>query len=128
MLEDLTSTILDGFFVDGSLPPCKVIDTDRSSWEGMALSVRLSVPRHTQYGFAVRYQLPWVGLKKSVLTKGGFQRAFSTYLHELAHCFGGDQSARFSLALTQILQITLRHGPDIARAKASWNNIHASDG
>jgi hypothetical protein len=58
--------------------------------------------------------------------RNAFLRAFSTYLHERAHCFGGDRSAAFSLALTQLLQITLRHGPEIARAEAMWGELCGS--
>jgi hypothetical protein len=126
VLENLTSTILPDFFGDTPLPQCNLIDADRASWEGMAATVRLSEPRTTHRGLTIRYQLPWVALKKSVLTNDGFQRALSTYLHELAHCFGGDQSAQFSLALTHILQTTLGRGEEIARAKATWHDLHSS--
>ncbi len=115
--------MLDGFFGDGPLPPCKVIDARRASWEGMTVTLRLSKLRKTRDGFAVRYRLPWVALKESVLTKEGFPRAFSTFVHERAHCFGGDQSAAFSLALTRLLQITLRHGSEIAQAQATWEEL-----
>jgi hypothetical protein len=123
VLEELTSTILDGFFGDDPPPTCKVIDAEHASWEGMAVTVRLNEPREIRDAFAIRYHLPWVALKKSVFTKDGFLRAFSTYLHERAHCFGGDRSAAFSLALTQLLQITLRHSPEIARAEAMWGEL-----
>lgn len=120
ILEELTATVLDGFFGNDPIPPCKVIDAGRAAWEGMTVTLRMSEPRKNLDGLTVRYRLPWVALKSSAMTKCGFPRAWSTYLHERAHCFGGDQSAAFSLALTHLLQTTLRHGPDIARAEARW--------
>jgi len=128
VLEHLTSTILDDFFGDEPLPPCKVIDGNDASWEGIASTVRLPRPRRARHGHSVRYSLPWVALKQRTLVKDGFQQALSTYLHELSHCFGGDQSARFSHALTDILRITLQHGQEIASAKATWDEIHERAG
>jgi hypothetical protein len=39
---------------------------------------------------------------------------------ELAHVFGGDQSGRFSNAMTEVLQCTLRHHREIQHAAAKW--------
>jgi hypothetical protein len=123
VLEELTSTILNGFFGEGPLPPCKVIVSDDASWGGLANCVRLSKPRETAYGFKVHYELPYVALKKRILARGRFHEALATYLHELSHCFGGDQSARFSAALTSILQITLECRRAIDHAAAGWNEV-----
>ncbi len=123
-LEELSRSILGDFFGDEPPPPCRVIDAAYASWEGMTVTLRLNQPRKTRHGFVLRYQLPWVALKKRLLRKDGFQEAFSTYLHERAHCFGGDQSASFSLALTHILETTLRHGTEISKAKAIWDDLH----
>ena len=37
-----------------------------------------------------------------------------------AHVFGGDQSGRFSNAMTEVLQCTLRHHREIQHAAAKW--------
>ncbi len=71
----------------------------------------------------VRYHLPNVALKRQLLREGGFHQALSTYLHERAHCFGGDQSHAFSEALTEILQATLKETGAVKRARTKWERL-----
>lgn len=120
LLESLVEKILPGFFGEGQLPPCRVIDSDRGVWRGMANCIRLAKGQTTPWGLRIHYRLPYVALKASLLDQGGLHTALSTYLHELAHVFGGDQSGRFSNALTEILQRTLCHQHEIQRVAMQW--------
>ena len=120
ILESLVNYILPKFFGESSLPPCYVIKNDESVWCGMANCIRLSKPLTTPYGLKIFYRLPYVALKQNLLSKAAFQQALSTYLHELAHSFGGDQSASFSKALTEILENTLCHNSKIEQASVEW--------
>ena len=52
-----------------------------------------------------------------------FAEALSTYLHELAHVFGGDHTIGFSQALTEIIEILLRETESIEAAKREWESI-----
>ena len=121
VLEELVKEILPGFFGTQSDPPCKVIESDDACWGGMATCVRLSQPRKTISGRKVRYDLPHISLKRTLFREGGFHEALSTYLHERAHCFGGDQSQGFSAALTEILEITLKESKTVQRAEKEWS-------
>jgi hypothetical protein len=120
LLESLVEQVLPGFFGEGPLPPCRVITSERGVWRGMANCIRLSNPQPTPWGLRICYRLPYVALKQWLLAEGGFHEAFSTYLHELAHVFGGDQSGRFSNAMTEVLQCTLHHHREIQLAAAKW--------
>jgi hypothetical protein len=65
--------------------------------------------------------------------KYSFGRAFSIYLHELAHYAGSDESAAFSDALTQMMGIAFgsmldgeeqtEHFKVLASANRRWNNF-----
>jgi hypothetical protein len=123
LLESLVEQILPGFFGEGSLPPCRIITSDQSVWRGLANCIRLTQPRLTSWGRKTYCRQPYVALKQRLLIEGGFHEALSTYLHELAHVFGGDQSQRFSNALTEILQCTIRHTREIQEAAAEWERI-----
>ena len=122
VLEKLVDKILPGFFGGESEPPppCKVIKSEDASWGGMATCVRLSTPCKTASGRLVRFHLPHISLKQSLFRESGFHEALSTYLHERAHCFGGDQSQGFSAALTEILEITLRESRAVQQAARKW--------
>jgi len=122
LLEALVEQILPRFFGEDPLPPCRVINSDRGVWRGMANCIRLSNPQPSPWGLIIQYRLPYVALQQRLLDEGRFHAAFSTYLHELAHVFGGDQSGRFSNALTEILQCTLCHRDEIAQAAEKWKN------
>jgi hypothetical protein len=123
LLEELTAKTLPGFFGPEPSPPCRVIDRESATWNGMAVCHHRSEPLLTIHGQRATYRLPYIALKRTVFRPQGFSRAWSTYLHELAHCFGGDQSASFSRALTHILETAIANGQDIRRGEEEWTKL-----
>lgn len=121
LIEAATSALLGDFLKNKRLPPCKIIRSESAVWSGMTSCVALKQPECTSMGLKIRYDLPYVGLKKGLLDKGHFGNALSTYLHELAHMFGGDRSATFSRALTKILDISLTNSRLIGQFQKKWD-------
>jgi hypothetical protein len=119
VLEQLVSVLLPGFLDQIGRPPCKVIASERAAWQGMTECIPIKGTSNF-FGIPLRYRLPYVALKEHLLCSGGFGDALSTYLHELAHVFGGDRSASFSLALSEILSITLTNSRLIATWEEQW--------
>ncbi len=122
VMEALASLLLSELLEHKKLPPCKIIISDRAIWNGMAICIPLKHPLTVSGGLKLRYRLPYVALKKYLLRKDNFGCALSTYLHELAHMFGGDGSAHFSRAITEILEITLTHNQLIDQFRKKWQD------
>ncbi|MBI4175561.1 hypothetical protein HY523_02995, partial [Candidatus Berkelbacteria bacterium] len=75
-----------------------------------------------------QYNERYVWLAEEAL-EGPFMQTLATYLHELDHQYGTDQSAEFSYALTDTLELLgealLEHGEAIRALKNSWNQPKA---
>ncbi len=74
-------------------------------------------------GLRVRYRLPYVSLKAILLTDGLFGEAMSTYLHEVSHMFGGDSSASFSHALSEMLELIFSRADSMAALQRRWDGL-----
>jgi len=120
LLEQLVSCLLPDLLDAIERPPCKVISSRRSAWQGMTscLPIRGNAPKFC--GIAVKYRLPYIALRESLLQSDDFGEALSTYLHELAHIFGGDRSAAFSRALSELMTVTLNNSRLIAACEEQW--------
>ena len=59
-------------------------------------------------------------MQSSLLTSMKPNVALGTYLHELAHVFGGDQSAKFSRGLSEFLDAVLANTAAIALWERQW--------
>ena len=125
MLERFVQILLPELFADLPLPPCKIIKSERAGWRGMAICMPIATRTHQFRGILVRYQLPYVALKASLLHSDNFGNALSTYLHELAHMFGGDRSASFSHALSELMEVILSHARLIAECQEQWERVQA---
>ena len=124
LLETVVLAIFQNFLCEEKLPSCQIIKNAKSVWNGMANCVRLSSPRLTPSGNEARFKLPYVALKSHLLRKKFFGEALSTYLHELAHAFGGDKSANFSKAITEILETALIHSQELERFRHLWEKLY----
>jgi hypothetical protein len=122
ILETVSKIILIEFLEDIDYPECRIIKTDNAIWSGMASCHRVS-PRQTARGLKVRFRLPYVAIKSKLLTRDSFGLSLSTYLHEIAHIFGGDRSASFSHALTEILEISLQQTQLIESFRLKWEEL-----
>jgi hypothetical protein len=95
------------FFGYEKLPDCKIIINDEAVWRGMANCFPVKGVVHNNYGHRLRFRMDYVAVKKCILQHGKFSAAYSTYLHELCHVFGGDSSPNFSKALSDIIELQL---------------------
>lgn len=66
---------------------------------------------------------------RGYLAHSSFENALATYLHELTHKYGGDETAEFSYKLTDWLDICLKGSQDketadqFANLKTLWNEL-----
>ncbi|MDR1417049.1 MAG: hypothetical protein LBJ57_06490 [Prevotellaceae bacterium] len=125
ILEQCTYEVFDDFFGFKQLPECKVIDNEEAVWKGMANCFKRAV-RRNNYGHELRYTMNYVALTYSVFNKNSFANAYSTYLHELTHVFGGDASANYSRALSDVLEIQLQYSHIIVKYALKWSKINKS--
>lgn len=128
ILESLAAILFLDLLHQVELPPCKVIEGTAAAWQGMTTCVRADDPAARWRGLRIRYRLPHVALKATLLDRSSFGDAVGTYLHELAHMFGGDSSAAFSRALSEMLAITVRHPAAIARHERDWTECTVQKG
>ncbi len=128
ILERLVSLLLPELLSQIELPPCKIIISERSAWQGMTTCIPIKGHAPSFCGLSLRYRLPYIALKEALLSSGSFGNALSTYLHELAHMFGGDRSVSFSHALSELMTITLNKSRLIATCEAQWNSSEGGGG
>lgn len=128
LLEETVAKIFPDFFGVEALPACRIIKHDRAVWMGMAVCVPRKDGVRNPAGGIIRYRLSYIALKPGLLRLGRGSEALSTYLHELAHVFGGDRSAAFGHALTRLLDVALSHSLDIARFQERWDRYWAGNG
>ncbi|MEL6492902.1 MAG: hypothetical protein AAFQ95_23380 [Cyanobacteria bacterium J06621_3] len=123
MLETFVQTLIPEVFSLVELPPCQIIKSESAAWMGMANCIPIKSTQQKFRGIPIRYQLPYVALKSSLLHSATFGSALSTYLHELAHMFGGDRSAAFSHALSELMEITLSNARLVAKWQEKWESL-----
>lgn len=123
MLETFVQTLTPEIFPLVELPPCQIIKSESAAWMGMANCVPIKSEQQKFRGIPIRYRLPYVALKSSLLHSATFGSALSTYLHELAHMFGGDRSASVSHALSELMEITLNNARLVAQWQEEWESL-----
>ena len=121
LLEILKKAAQD-IFVDFIIefPECRVIENDSSVYNGTAHTFKNKKSVFNNRGLKIRYTLSFIEIKKSLLDKDCFIEAFSTYSHELCHCFGGDSSAAFSKALTYAITLTMTNNKSLLKLNRLW--------
>jgi hypothetical protein len=123
--QALVTQIFPDLLGERPLPPCLIIKHDRAVWMGMAVCVpRINQARNLA-GWVMRHELAYVALKPGLLRIGRGAEALSTYLHELAHGFGGDRSAAFGHALTRLLETALNHAVELTQFQQAWDRCCA---
>ena len=127
VLEDFVNENLKYFFGPKNLPTCKIINNNEATWQGMANCIQLTSHKLNIQGIKIKYRIPYVALKARLLQKENFYEALSTYLHELAHIFGGDNSRNFSEALTVLLEKIIENHSSIKTTKLKWEKIISND-
>lgn len=107
------------------LPPCKVIDPPCSVWQGVANCIPRKEGIVGLEGMRLRSEVTWVALQSDLFTPGKFGEALGTYLHELAHQFGGDGSASFSRALTYVLERSVQRSAAVSLFSRRWDEVES---
>ena len=124
LLKNAAEKVLHGFIL--RFPECLIIENDTSVFAGSANITKIndakSIKKNNR-GHKIRYHIVKMEIKKNLLAKDSFMRAFSTYCHELCHCFGGDASASFSRALTDIIQLTGDYADELQRFRKKWESM-----
>lgn len=120
-LERVTQELFGDYFLEA--PPTRVIHTPLGVWRGMTSCIKLRTPARTPSGHLVRYAQNYVAIKPHLMAKGQFSAALSTYLHERVHCYGGDRSASFSSALTEMLEVAVTQSERIAGYSREWDQL-----
>ncbi|NEV65150.1 hypothetical protein [Thiorhodococcus minor] len=123
ILESVAKTLLPDLLEQIELPPCKVIENPCTAWQGMTTCIRTGATAARWRGLRIRNRLPYVALMATLLRQDAFGDAVSTYLHELGHSFGGDSSAAFSHALSEMLSATVCHAAQIGDWQRAWNDL-----
>jgi hypothetical protein len=125
ILRETAMTVLEGFIPD--YPPCYIIDNDSSVYAGTAAIIPRKTKKMNTNGNVVRYDLRHIEIKRGYLVSDKFTDAFSTYCHELCHCFGGDSSQSFSKALTDCLSLVLKKQDAISQGCIRWKQLCAKE-
>ena len=120
LLERLVSSLFPDLCGEVGPPPCRIIKNERAAWRGMTTCIPLRGHPAVFRGLKVRYRLSHVAIKGHLLRCDRFGNALSTYLHELAHVFGGDGSAAFGHALSLLLEIILNNSRLIGQYQEEW--------
>ncbi|MCP4151529.1 MAG: hypothetical protein GY757_27550 [bacterium] len=89
----------------------------------MANLIPLKRPGKSLTGLKIRYKLPYIALSCDLFNAERYGEALSTYLHEVAHCFGGDHSANFGHAISEILSITLNNMLCVEAFRLAWEKV-----
>ena len=121
ILESLAKTLLGDLIEQVGLPPCRVIGNVFAAWQGMTTCIPLDGAGDSWRGLTLRYRLPYVAVDETLLQPGRLGPALSTYLHELAHMFGGDSSVGFGHALSEMLSRVIVHAGEIAAREREWD-------
>ncbi|MBF0134595.1 MAG: hypothetical protein HQL75_18665 [Magnetococcales bacterium] len=124
ILETAAQSLFAQFIPEGAaLPRVMIIQNNTASWQGMANCHRLKQPQKNAFGYLVRHRLSHIELKQVLFKTGLFSMALSTYLHELAHAFGGDRSRAFSAALTDMLEVALQYAVKLEEYSKRWDDM-----
>lgn len=89
----------------------------------MAECEKLKTPVLNSEGYKIRFRLHSISLKIRLFNQHTFDEALSTYLHELCHIFGGDNSVNFSKALTVVISKLIASNEILKHYKLEWEEI-----
>ncbi|MCL2806018.1 MAG: hypothetical protein FWD26_08780 [Treponema sp.] len=118
IMENATKEIFSDFFI--YYPDYMIIENDTSVYNGTAHILKNKNKLYNSYGYLFSYKIEQISIKKSSLVKDNFSKAFSTYCHELCHCFGTDASSSFSKALTDIIAIITKNTENLQKYNRLW--------
>jgi len=125
ILETTAKEIFKDFF--SFYPACLIIENDSSVYNGTAYMIKNNKIMYNCCGYRIRYRLEKIAIRRSSFAKESFVKAFSTYCHELCHCFGGDASMPFSRALTEVITLTMKNDKVLENSNRLWKNCFVDE-
>jgi hypothetical protein len=125
ILRDAAKDILYGFILN--FPPAIIIENDSSVYNGTAVTIKNDETQINSKMYRVRYKILNIEIKKNLLEKEKFFEAFTTYCHELCHCFGSDASISFSRALTDVINIVMTHKDIVDKYALKWEKYFSGE-
>jgi len=123
VLEQLIRASFPRVLPEEGLPAVRVIDNATAAWRGSSDNLPAADQARTAGGGKVRYRQSYIALGRSLLAPEQFAEALATYLHELAHVHGGDRSAAFSAALTDLIAAVAGVPEALLDARQRWQAL-----
>ena len=99
ILEKAAKEIMSDIISYDSMPTCQIIINSEAVLEGCAITTKAEGQRKNQVGLQVKTNIFNVYLQRYLFEENRFGQAFSVYMHELLHQYGGDNSVQFHNAL-----------------------------
>jgi hypothetical protein len=122
LIEKLAAQIFPSLHKISGTPPIFIIKNEQSAWLGMANCLPAKEPAFFE-GYPVQFRLSYVALKPSLIQQNRFGAVLGTYIHEIAHVFGGDRSASYSYGLTSLMETLLDKVQIIADCQTQWEHL-----
>lgn len=127
LLESFVENRLAPLLSAADVPEIEVLDLRRSGWAGIAEVIPCDELRYSATGRRLRRRVRTISLSADALSATSPARALATFIHERCHAFGGDESAGFSAALTDALQLLVAEGEALAAFGAAWSDVAKVD-
>lgn len=124
LMKSLARNIYGDFFgTENDWPELWIADNPGTVYRGMGEFERRKEKAKNDRGLDIRYRIARLIIDGSVFRQGSFSKAFSAYIHELCHAFGGDASERCSNGMTIAMEMMLNHRENVMIAEKRWNKI-----
>jgi hypothetical protein len=102
-LKNAARSIFGDFICYDELPDTKLIKGKKTGANGRVLVNKVQKKTVNPAGLRVIYEFAYVELdEKLFCEKNSFAKAFTVYMHELLHQFGGDSSKQFHNAILEL--------------------------
>jgi hypothetical protein len=122
LIEKLATTVFPSLYKIAGIPPIVMIKNEKSAWLGMANCLPVKERAYFN-GWPIQFRLTYIAFKRSLVHRDRFGAALGTYMHEIAHVFGGDHSASYSYGLTTLMENLLDKVQLIADCQRQWEQL-----
>lgn len=104
-------------------PECRILLNEEAPCVGFTKVVKYHDDKRNIYGLKVMRYAKYVCIKRNVLCIDAFEKAFTTYIHELLHQFGGDSSIQFRKALLLMNKKLMKNSKILDSLEKDWRKI-----
>lgn len=123
ILEEMKEELFDGFFPGTEEVKYMITRGDRAAWKGKAELFKNRSKEYNSRGYLVKRKIESIAIHANSFVPDQFSNAVSTYVHELCHMFGGDNTVAFSHALTGAIEILVQNTKAMERYKEKWDAV-----